>query len=474
MKRMLATIALAVAGLSLHAQNVDPIVMNIAGVDVTRSEFEYNYNKNNTADVLDRKAVNQYVDMFVAYRLKVQAAKDMRMDTLNSFQSEFRTIRDQQIRPLLVSSQAVESEVQDYYRQMQASLGGKDLRLPAHIFLPVAQNATIEEQARQKALADSLYDQLCNHNADFAELAKQYSQDTQSARRGGELMWCGPGQLIPDFEQVMYALKKGELGKPFLSSVGFHIVRLNDVKELEPYDTLRPQILKFLEGRGLRDRLAARVVDSLATATTFTPQQLMDREAERLCAEDSDLKYLIQEYHDGLLFYEYCKTHIWEPAKRDTAGMERYFKKHKKDYAWDKPHFNGMLYHTRQQADLKKVQKMLKKVEPKDWTTVVRKNMNVDSVMVRMEQRMFVQGENATVDSLAFKIRKGKTVPYKGFPYSAVIGTKLKKGPKRWTDVSALVAEDYQAQREREVVDELRKRYEVKINADALKTVNNH
>ncbi len=471
---MLATIALAIAGLSLHAQNVDPIVMNIAGIDVTRSEFEYNYNKNNTADVLDRKAVNQYVDMFVAYRLKVQAAKDMRLDTLSSFLTEFRTIRDQQIRPLLVGPQAVESEVQNYYKQMQASLGGKDLRLPAHLFLPVAQNATIEEQARQKALADSLYDQLHNHNADFEQLVKLYSKDVQSARRGGELMWCGPGQLIPEFEQVMYALKKGELSKPFLSSVGFHIVRLNDVKDLEPYDTLRPQILRFLESRGLRDRLAANVVDSMTAAMALTPQQLMDRETERLCSQDSNLKYLIQEYYDGLLFYEYCKQYIWEPAKRDTVGMERYFKKHKKDYAWDKPHFNGMLYYARQQEDLKKVKKMLKKVDPKDWTTVIRKNMNADSVMVRMEQRMFVQGENATVDSLIFKIRENKTVPYKGFPYCAVIGQKLKKGPKVWTDVSAQVAEDYQALRERELVDELRKRYEVKINAEVMKTVNNH
>ncbi len=474
MKKMLATIALTIVGVSLHAQDVDPVVMNIAGVDVTRSEFEYNYNKNNTADVLDRKAIDQYVDMFVAYRLKVQAAKDMRMDTLSSFKNEFRSIRDQQIRPLLVSPQVMESEVLGYYQQMQTALGGKDLRLPAHIFLSVAQNATIEEQVRQKALADSLYDQLRNHNADFAQLAQQYSQDTQSARRGGELMWCGPGQLIPDFEQVMYALKKGETSKPFLSSVGYHIVRLNDVKDLEPYDTLRPQIMKFLESRGVRDRLATHIVDSLATTMTLTPQQLMDHEAERLCAQDSDLKYLIQEYYDGLLFYEYCKTQIWEPAKRDTIGMERYFKKHKKDYSWDKPHFNGMLYHTQLQADLKKVKKMLKKEDPKDWTMVVRQNMNADSVTVRMEQRLFVQGENAFVDSLAFDVRTNKIVPYKGFPYSAVIGKKLKKGPKHWTDVSSQVAEDYQALREREVVEELRKRYDVKVDIEVLKTVNNH
>lgn len=55
------------------ARELDPVVMRINGKDVTRSEFEYNINKNNGEDVVDKKTVDEYVDLFVNYKLKVEA-----------------------------------------------------------------------------------------------------------------------------------------------------------------------------------------------------------------------------------------------------------------------------------------------------------------------------------------------------------------------------------------------------------------
>ena len=66
----------------ITAQSNDPVIMKIAGTPVTRSEFEYSYNKNNSEGVIDKKSVEEYVDLFVNYKLKVQAALDKRMDTL--------------------------------------------------------------------------------------------------------------------------------------------------------------------------------------------------------------------------------------------------------------------------------------------------------------------------------------------------------------------------------------------------------
>ena len=79
------------------------LIMKINGKDVPRSEFEYNFNKNNGENVVDKKTVDEYVDLFVNYKLKVEAALDARYDTLSSFKKEFRTYRDQQIRPYFVS-----------------------------------------------------------------------------------------------------------------------------------------------------------------------------------------------------------------------------------------------------------------------------------------------------------------------------------------------------------------------------------
>ena len=456
------------------SQAGDPVVMTIAGQPVTRSEFEYNYNKNNTENVIDRKDLEEYVDLFINYKLKVRAAIDAGLDTAQAFRDEFHTYRDQQIRPLLVPPGAEEREVRAYYDGMLKQLDGHDLRLPAHIFLRVPQKSTAEEQAQKKQRIDSLY-QALRAGGDFAELARKHSEDPGSAQRGGDLTWFGPGQLVPEFEKVMYALQKGEMSEPFLSTVGYHIVLLKDVKQLEPYDTLAPQIRRFLESRGLADRLAKQVTDSLAKERGVTVETLMDQETERLSAQDQELKYLVQEYHDGLLLYEISKTKIWDPAAQDTTALMQYFKKNKKKYAWKEPHFYGMPYYAREEASVPAIQKMLKGVDEARWTQVVRDAYNKDSVTVRTEQpKLFKKGDNAFVDSLAFKVREGKTRVRKEFPYAGLVGRKLKKGPQRWTDVSNLVVSDYQTECDHRFVEELRKRYRVEIFPEVLATVNKH
>ena len=166
----------------LYAQGNDPVVMKINGKDVPRSEFEYNFNKNNGENVVDKKTVDEYVDLFVNYKLKVEAALDARYDTLSSFKKEFRTYRDQQIRPYFVSVSAEEKELKRYYDGMKASIGPDGLIHPAHIMILVAQKATPEEQAKAKERIDSIYTAL-QQGADFATLAKQCSADKGSAAR---------------------------------------------------------------------------------------------------------------------------------------------------------------------------------------------------------------------------------------------------------------------------------------------------
>ena len=239
---------------------------------------------------------------------------------------------------------------------------------------------------------------------------------------------------------------------------------------------LKANIERYLESQGMQDRLAAQILDSLseASANQKSVEQILDEETERLCAEDSDLKYLVQEYHDGLLLFEECNREVWEPASKDTTAIERYFKKNKKQYAWDKPHFRGMVYYCQQASDVKAVKKLLKKVDEKQWTATTRDRFNKDSVTVRMEYRMFTQGDNPNVDVLAFKAKDAEMKPVSGFPYAAVVGKVLKKGPEQWSDVGNQVVTDYQHMREDEFVQSLRQRYPVEIDKEALKTVNNH
>ena len=474
MKRALSILLFASVSFIASAQD-DPVVMVINGKPVPRSEFEYNYNKNNSEGVSDIKSVREYADLFINYKLKVEAALDDKLDTLSSFQKEFRSYRDQQIRPLLLPKSVMENECKAYYQRIQESLQGHDLVQPAHIFLRVPQKATPQEQAAVKQRIDSIYAAL-KGGAEFAELAKKHSEDVQTGMRGGQLPWIGPNQTLKEFEDVVYSLEVGQTSEPFLSTVGYHIVTLLGKKPLESYEELKPNIERFLENQGMPDKLAAQMLDSLSqhSSTQKSVEQILDEETERLCAQDSELKYLVKEYHDGLLLFEECNRKVWEPASKDTANIKRYFKKNKKKYAWDKPHFRGMIYYCKNEADVKAVKKALKKVDESAWTNTIRDAFNKDSVMVRMDYHMFTEGENPTMDVLAFKKKGVELKPMNGYPYAAVLGKVLKKGPSEWTDLGNQVVSDYQRVLEDAFVEQLRKRYEVKINEDVLKTVNNH
>ena len=110
MKKFFLPIFALAFSLGAFAQSNDPVLMRINGKPVTRSEFEYSYNKNsNIEGAVEHKMVDEYVEMFVNYKLKVEAAEAMRMDTLSSFKGEFAQYRDIQLKPFLVDSAFIDS-----------------------------------------------------------------------------------------------------------------------------------------------------------------------------------------------------------------------------------------------------------------------------------------------------------------------------------------------------------------------------
>ena len=68
---------------------------------------------------------------------------------------------------------------------------------------------------------------------------------------------------------------------------------------------------------------------------------MIEQKARELCAKDESLKYLVQEYHDGLLLYEISTREVWDKAAKDTVGLEAYFKAHRSKYKWDEPRYRG-------------------------------------------------------------------------------------------------------------------------------------
>ena len=257
-----------------QAQHVDPVIMTINGVDVPRSEFEYSFNKNNGDGVIDKKTVEEYVDLFVNYKLKVAAALDAKMDTIQSFKDEFALYRDQLVRPTFVTDEEVVAEARNMYDRMAENIGTKGLVRPAHILLRLSTRATDKEQSLARQRIDSIY-QALQAGADFAELARKVSQDDYSAANGGELDWIMPNQVYKEIEDVIYGLQPGQISRPFLSPVGWHIMKMIERKQFEPFDSLKNDMVWHLERQGIREAIV-----------NFKLKQMVDNSQGTLTRED--------------------------------------------------------------------------------------------------------------------------------------------------------------------------------------------
>lgn len=473
MKRKLMVAALMACCTMVWAQN-DPTIMKINGQPISRSEFEYSYNKNNSEGVIDKKSVEEYVDLFVNYKLKVAAAFEAGLDTMQTFKKEFLSYRDQQIRPTFITNADVEAEAMKIYKETQERIDGNGgMVKTAHILLAAKQQAPKEDVEKARMRADSIYNVILNGD-DFAELARKYSDDKRSGMNGGELGWIQKGVTVKEFENAIFNMKAGEISQPVESPFGFHIIRVEDKGNFFPYDSVHADILKFIEQRGIRERIIDEKLKSLAAETEgATVESLLDERTKELEANDLELKYLNKEYFEGPLLFEISSRTVWDKAAKDEKGLAEYFKKHKKNYKWEEPRFKGMVYHVRDAADVKAVKNCVKGLAFDKWAERLRTTFNSDSIhRIRVEKGIFKKGDNALVDKLVFKT-DANPKKLDEFPIDSYYG-KVLKAPEDYTDVRPLVTADYQEELEKAWVEELRKKYEVIVYPDVLSTVNNH
>lgn len=468
MKKTLVAVCALAQAMAMTAQDSDPVIMTINGQPVTRSEFTYSYNKNNADGVMEKKSVKDYVPMFVNFKLKVMAAQDARLDTVRSIANELRSYKEQLVLSSIADSAFMEEQARHTYEMTAKRFEGQDLITASHILVRLRQDATAGQQKAAKDKIDSIYAAL-QGGADFAQLAKDCSDDKASAVKGGALGQFGKGMMIPDFENAAYSLSKGETSKPVLSTVGYHIIKVTDRHPFEPYEYHRGAIMKFLEQRGVRQTAANARIDTLAKRSGLKRSEQVEQLFDSIAAADSDTRYLAQEYREGTLMYEVSKREVWDKAAQDEAGLAAYFAKNKKRYKWDGPRFRGIVIHAKSDDILASAKKTLKGVAEEDWAKTLIGKYNTDSLkQVRIERGVYKQGDNKNVDHYAFKT--GEPQAMKDFPATGVQGTMLKK-PKTYRDVKGNVTSDYQAQKESEWVEQLKTKYEVKVNQDVLSTV---
>jgi peptidyl-prolyl cis-trans isomerase D len=123
-----------------------------------------------------------------------------------------------------------EAELKAYFDQNQAALSQKEERRASHILINAGKDVSAADRAKAKTKAVELLNQLLQKPEQFAELAKQNSQDAGSAPKGGDLDFFAKGAMVKPFEDAAFALKKGDISEVVESEFGYHIIRLTDIK----------------------------------------------------------------------------------------------------------------------------------------------------------------------------------------------------------------------------------------------------
>ena len=452
------------------AQVSDPVLMRVNGKEVTRSEFEYAFNKNNTNLAGEGQTVEEYLPMYIDFKLKVAEAETLELDTLPSFKEEYERDRNLLAENYLVDTCFINDEAYKIYAKDSATIGRDGFVEVAHIVFLANQKAPEADVKLAKARIDSAYSML-NDGKTFEDVAKHFNIPAQ-ALRSFEIV---RGQVYPEFEQAAYSIADGTYSAPFESPAGFHIVKRISARPFGSFQEYKPAIVSMLEQQNIRE--AARIKRGQDLAKEFggnlTPMEALAREDSLLESKYPEFGNLMREYYEGLLFFEVSTREVWNNVAEDEAGLEKFFKKNKKKYKFDSPRFRGAVIQANSPENLELIKGILAGQKFEDYKSAIEANLPKDSVRtVRVEVGIFAIGDNAFVDKAVFGQGEGGKLR-RGFVAYDVIGNVI-EAPETYKDVKGLVTNDYQKYLEEKWVKSLRKKYKVKVDKAVLKTVNNH
>lgn len=147
-----------------------------------------------------------------------------------------------------------EEAVRRMYDDYVSSLAGREQRKASHILIAASSTDNDELQNKQ-AKAESLLTRI-QSGENFADLAKELSDDPGSASRGGDLGWVSRGMMVPEFEKALFALAKGAVSGVVKSSYGFHVIRLDDIKAeaIDSFETKRAELETQYRAQIIEDR----------------------------------------------------------------------------------------------------------------------------------------------------------------------------------------------------------------------------
>ncbi|MGE3317727.1 MAG: SurA N-terminal domain-containing protein [Candidatus Berkiella sp.] len=223
---------------------------------------------------------------------------------------------------LIKSVQATDQEVQQFYQENSGSFSEPPSVHVAHILINVPRNADAKALNEAQAKLATVQKRL-KEGASFEDLAKEFSDDKESAAQGGDLSWLNPGEMFPEFERVAFSLDKANpISEPLRSQYGFHIIKLLDRKneKVKPFNEVKAQAALQYKRQQAEEQFV-NMADELGTIAYDNPDSLQKAHDKlKLSIHKTATFTKAQGSKDPLMQNPQVFTAIWSTQVKDNKN----------------------------------------------------------------------------------------------------------------------------------------------------------
>lgn len=203
------------------AQDKNATVLSVDGEPTSLEEFENIFRKNNRDSAISQQSLDEYMELFINFKLKVKEAREAGLDTVKKFKTELDGYRNQLARPYLTDTDKLNDLMREAYQNQTQEVRAM------HILIKADANATPADTLKAYNKTMAIRERLMK-GEDFASLAKAVSEDPSAKDNGGDLGYFTAFQMVYPFEKAAYDTKVGEVSMPVRTRYGYHLIKVVD------------------------------------------------------------------------------------------------------------------------------------------------------------------------------------------------------------------------------------------------------
>jgi len=236
-------------------QNPDETLFSVNGNPVQVSEFQYIYGKNNGKDAdYSKKSLDEYLELYKKFKLKVEKAKKLKLDTLPELKEELKMYTQQVSNSYIMDKEVTEQLIREIYDRQKKDISVK------HVFIQMSPNPTPADTIAAYNRAIKAYEEI-KKGVPFGKVVSDNSDDRSNLEYSGDLGYITA--MLPDgfyeIESTLYTMQVGDVSRPVRSSSGYHILRVDDIRPARREMEVAQILIKKPAEKALLDQISTEI-----------------------------------------------------------------------------------------------------------------------------------------------------------------------------------------------------------------------